>query len=97
MYNYWENRYAFCVRRYDQSSQNHRQKVYTWGGFTFVQAGLILKFVYNLHWFAVFHILIWGLGALSVVAKPTKAMAVLKGALVGHNPPRFLAGPLLAP
>jgi len=36
-----------------------------------------------------------GLGALSVVVKSTKATAVLRGAWVGHGPPKFLAGPLL--
>jgi len=32
-----------CMNRYDQSAQNHGQKVFTRGSFTFVQGGLILK------------------------------------------------------
>jgi len=32
-----------CVSRYDQSAQNHRQKVFTRWGFAFAQGGLILK------------------------------------------------------
>jgi len=62
------------VRKCDGAfHQNRRQKVFNWGGFTFVQGELDILNMIKLHCVTVFHIGIWGTWSIVWGAKPTKA------------------------
>jgi len=75
-----QNRYAFVWAVMINLPRIIARKCLLGGALRLRREAWYWKFV-KIYWFIVFHILIWGLGALSVEAKPTKAAAALRWAM----------------